>query len=59
MIEKAEDKSTKYYLHDNVQDRYQLKNITEENPEVVKELTAKLEKLLRKNNDPWVENFVG
>lgn len=54
--DKAQNKPNEYYLHDNVNDPYQLKNIAGENPVLVKELTGVLEKMLRKYDDPWLEN---
>ena len=55
VISKAEGKSDEYVLHDNINDPYQLKNIADNEPQIVRELTKKLEKWLRKNNDPWLK----
>jgi len=54
MISKTEARPPEYTLHDNVNDPYQLKNIARDQPRVVKDLTKELEKLLRKNSDPWL-----
>ena len=54
MMSKTEGKPVEYVLHDNVNDPYQLKNMADEKPDVVGELTRELEKWLRKNNDPWL-----
>ena len=54
VVVRQKDKEEKVILHDNVEDKYQLKNIAAERPEVVKELTAKLNGWLRKTNDPWL-----
>jgi arylsulfatase A-like enzyme len=40
-------------LHDNRNDPYQLENIADQNPNVVRELTLELKEWLRKTNDPW------
>ena len=56
MISKMPDKQIEYVLHDNVNDPYQLKNIADANPDVVKELIKELEGLLRKHNDPWLKS---
>lgn len=55
-ISKMPDKPIKYVLHDNVNDPYQLNNIADANPDVVKELIKELEGLLRKHNDPWLKS---
>jgi len=40
-------------LHDNLNDPYQLKNIAEQEPDVVLKLTQELNVWLKKTNDPW------
>ena len=55
MISKMPEKPIKHTLHDNKKDPYQLKNITAEMPEVVKELTSEMETWLKKTNDPWLK----
>ena len=40
-------------LIDNQKDPYQLKNIAESRPEVVRKLTDELARRLKKTNDPW------
>ncbi len=54
MISSMPDKPVQYVLHDNLLDPYQLKNIADEKPEVVRELADKLERWLSKNKDPWL-----
>jgi predicted AlkP superfamily phosphohydrolase/phosphomutase len=44
----------KTVLFDNAADRYQLQNIAKETPAVVKELTDKLNAILKELNDPWL-----
>jgi uncharacterized sulfatase len=56
VITKAEQKEPLRLLHDNIKDPYQLNNIAAEQPEVVKQLNSKLEKLLRAHNDPWLNS---
>ncbi|AQT67303.1 Arylsulfatase [Anaerohalosphaera lusitana] len=46
---------TKTILHDNKADPYQLKNIADEKPEVVTQLTEKLNAILARNSDPWLQ----
>ncbi|MFC1997912.1 sulfatase [Chloroflexota bacterium] len=47
------DQGDEFVLHDNAEDPYQLKNIVQEAPDVVRRLTQELNKWLRKTNDPW------
>jgi arylsulfatase A-like enzyme len=54
VIVRQKGKEEKVILHDRTKDKYQLKNIAGERPEVVKELKEKLGELLRKTNDPWL-----
>lgn len=54
MINKRVIGGTKTVLFDNVADRYQLKNIAKNSPEVIKDLTRKLNAILKKLNDPWL-----
>ena len=49
------DKPIEYVLHDNVNDPYQLNNIADANPDVVKELIKELEGLLRKQRRNHLE----
>ncbi|MHC4069979.1 MAG: sulfatase family protein [Planctomycetota bacterium] len=56
MTQKMPDKPIKAFLYDNVSDPYQLKNIAEESPDVIKELTAKLNVILKKLDDPWLSS---
>jgi len=54
VIIRQKDKEEKLILHDNIEDKYQLENIAEERPGVVKELREKLNEWLRKTDDPWL-----
>jgi len=57
MVSKMKDKPTEHVLHDNVEDPYQLKNIAENKPEIVKMLIDKeLNYWLKKTNDPWLNS---
>ncbi|RLD11962.1 MAG: sulfatase [Chlamydiae bacterium] len=49
-------KKNKIFLYDNKKDPYQLENIADSKPELVKKLTEKLYKKLTEINDPWVKN---
>ena len=54
MIEKREGKPDRVFLHDNVSDPDQLKNIAAENPERVEQLVRdELLPWLEKTGDPW------
>lgn len=53
VISKVKGKANKYYLHDNRNDPYQLKNIASERGDLVEELSKVLDKILKKYNDPW------
>lgn len=55
VMTKRRDRPVTTILHDNQKDPYQLKNVAESSPSIVRELTEKLEKQLRKNNDPWLD----
>ena len=44
-----------YILHDNLKDPYQIKNIAEENIDVVKKLRQRLDEWLYKTNDLWIK----
>lgn len=56
MISKTPNKAVETVLHDNIDDPYQLKNITQKKPDVVKELTREMESWLKKFNDPWLNS---
>jgi len=58
VVSKIPDKPTEYYLHDNKNDPYQLRNIAEERPDLVKQLMFELEKTILPYNDPWLETEV-
>ena len=54
MMSRMPDRPIETVLHDNVEDPYQLKNIADENPAIVKSLvTEELTPWLTKTNDPW------
>lgn len=56
VISKTPNKTVKTILHDNINDPYQLKNIAEQKPAIVKELTRKMESWLKKFHDPWLHS---
>ena len=56
MISKMPDKPEKIVLHDNIDDPWQLKNIADQHPQLVKQMTGVLKALLRKNRDPWLKS---
>jgi len=45
-----------YVLHDNINDEYQLKNIADGNPELIKKYKKELLQWLLKTNDPWLQD---
>jgi arylsulfatase A-like enzyme len=47
------DGKKKVLLFDNQQDPYQLHNIAESRPKIVRKLTDELARWLRKTHDPW------
>jgi arylsulfatase A-like enzyme len=49
----SEDDELKYYLFDNIEDPYQLKNIASESPETVQKLTGELYRHLQITGNPW------
>jgi arylsulfatase A-like enzyme len=54
MVSKSERDPPEYTLHNNVEDPYQLKNVAQAEPEVVKRLVdEELNPWLRKTRDPW------
>ena len=56
MISKMPDKSSENVLHDNVEDPFQLKNIAELKPEIIKNMADELNGILQKNRDPWLKS---
>jgi arylsulfatase A-like enzyme len=55
MVEKEASGVTRTVLHDNVEDPFQLENVAEARPEVVRELTeGELIPWLEKTRDPWL-----
>ena len=58
MINKMPDKPVEIVLHDNKNDPYQLNNIAKEKPEIVRQLTVRLDKWLSKNKDPWLNTKI-
>ena len=56
MINKWETGGSETLLLDNVSDPYQLKNIAKSSPEIVKKLTGKLNEILKKLDDPWLNS---
>jgi arylsulfatase A-like enzyme len=56
VIERYKGKKEKYILHDNERDPYQMHNIADDNPEIMRELDQDLKEWLEKTNDPWLRN---
>lgn len=52
-ITPREDGKKEILLFDNKKDPYQLENVAESRPGVVRKLTAELGRWLKKTNDPW------
>ena len=52
-ITPKEDGSNETLLFDNKKDPYQLKNVAESQPRVVRKLTDELQRWLDKTKDPW------
>jgi hypothetical protein len=56
-IEKWRDREPEVILHDNQEDPFQLRNVAEERPEIVEELTQQeLFPWLEETNDPWLDS---
>jgi arylsulfatase A-like enzyme len=54
-IDKFATDSTEIYLWDRINDPYQLENIADHNPELVKKLfESELKPWLQKTKDPWL-----
>ncbi|MEN8126760.1 MAG: sulfatase [Planctomycetota bacterium] len=53
-VSKQEGKPETIFLHDNLNDPYQLKNIANKQPGLVKKLRRELDTMLTQYNDPWV-----
>jgi arylsulfatase A-like enzyme len=56
VVAKKPGAPVKTVLHDNRSDPYQLENVADQRPEIVKQLTEELERWLRKNHDPWLQS---
>ena len=55
VVNKSQQNSNKIFLWDRIKDPYQLENIANKKPELVKGLIKEeLEPWLRKTNDPWL-----
>jgi len=52
------DKQETYILHDNQADPYQTRNVADENPAIIKQLTDELNDWLEKTNDPWLGSAI-
>jgi len=52
-INRLKDGKNEVLLFDNRKDPYQLNNIADSSPEVVRRLTGELNQWLRKTKDPW------
>jgi len=57
VIQRQKGKEETYILHDNQADPYQIQNVANENPAVIKQLTDELNQWLEKIKDPWLKNF--
>ena len=57
-MSKTKGQPIKRILHDDLNDPYQLRNIAAEKPDVVAALTEEMERSLRTNGDPWLQNHV-
>ena len=55
VVTKRKDRPTQTYLYDRKSDPYEMASVADTRPEKVKELTAELERWLKKTNDPWLE----
>lgn len=53
-VVKNKDKSKSYYLYDDINDPYQLRNIWKEDPKRDDQVLSKLTALLTEMNDPWL-----
>jgi arylsulfatase A-like enzyme len=55
VVSRMPDQDPRYVLHDNIRDPYQLRNIADEEPEVVRRLIEEeLIPWLKKTKDPWL-----
>jgi len=58
MLQKMPDEPDKVLLFDNAEDKYQMHDIAEQNPRIVKELIQEeLIPWLKKTNDPWLKHL--
>ncbi len=57
VINQPKDREKVTWLFDRKADPYQMTNIAEKNPEVVKDLTSELTKWMKKFYDPWSANL--
>jgi arylsulfatase A-like enzyme len=56
VIERSPGKPERTILHDNVSDPYQLENVADKKPDVVRELSEKhLRTWLERTSDPWLD----
>jgi hypothetical protein len=59
MIEKRAEQPTRTVLHDNLEDPYQLKNIADEDPDLVERLILEeLTPWLERTKDPWLDSGI-
>jgi len=58
VVSKIKGKPTERYLHDNKNDPYQLRNIANQRPDLVKQLMIELEQTILPYNDPWLKTPV-
>jgi len=55
VIERQKNGKETHILHDNQIDPYQMRNVADENPDVIKQLTDELNEWLEKTIDPWLK----
>ncbi len=55
VVRRKKGKDDEYLLFDNRNDRYQLKNVAEDNRELVRELMAELQGWFEWTGDPWLK----
>ncbi|MCI0498678.1 MAG: sulfatase [Planctomycetales bacterium] len=56
ILERKDGAADTCALYDNIADPYQLENIADQQPDRVKKLTAKLDRLLKNYSDPWARS---
>jgi N-acetylglucosamine-6-sulfatase len=54
VVQRRKGKGEVYILHDNERDPYQMRNVADKNPNVIRQLMKELNQWLEKTNDPWL-----